>query len=146
MARAMLPLPSPRFEKTGKRRLAEVAERTKEKDTRGVGERRGETYAVASRAGRPRILHCVFFRDKWFTVFPLILPRATTTPAKTRKGLRESPWVGDGGEGMASRKRNGRNGREGEEWSGKASRTIWEVLHIYGLLVRARKQISSKSW
>lgn len=38
--------------------------RTRRRREEGERRERGETYAVASRPGRPRILHCVFFRDK----------------------------------------------------------------------------------
>lgn len=40
----------------------------------------------------------------------------------------------------------GRSGGKRRGGGRRANRTIWEVLHIYGLLVRARKQISGKSW
>lgn len=151
MARAILPSPPPFRKKKRERRLAEIAGRTKEKETRGRREE-GEGRDIRSgvSAGTTEdIALCFLSGQMIYRVSPYIAA-SYYNPAKTRKGLRESPWVGDGGEGMASRKRNGRGrgrGRGGgREWSGKASRTIWEVLHIYGLLVRARKQISGKSW
>lgn len=70
MARA---IPSKRTEAAGdcagKERRNARNERNERKQGRerereeGVGEGR-ETQAVASRLGRPGILHCVFFRDK----------------------------------------------------------------------------------
>ena len=95
--------------------------------------RRGIRGGVST--GTTGILHCVFFRDKWFTVFPLILPRATTAPQKHVRGCeshRESA-TGPQWDGVArERERVRKSERERNGGGGKANRTIWEVLHFMG--------------
>lgn len=111
-----------------------------EKEKKGE-ERRGEEERHTQwRLGRDIAL-CFLSGQMIYRVSPYIAA-SYYNPAKTRKGLceshRESATEGEGGDGVEKER----------GWSGKASErsTIWEVLHIYGLLVRARKQISGKSW
>lgn len=123
MARAILPSPPPFRKKKRERRLAEIAGRTNEKETRGRREE-GEGRDIRSgvSAGTTEdIALCFLSGQMIYRVSPYIAA-SYYNPAKTRKGLRESPWVGDGGEGMASRKRNGRGRGRGRGGGARVER------------------------
>jgi len=96
---------------------------------------------LASRAGRPGYCIVLSFGTNDLPRFPLYTA-ASYSPAKTRKGLQESPKATT----MTTTRMGKGKGNDERKWGkGQPSRAIWEVLHIYGLLVPARKQISGKS-
>lgn len=144
------PPPSlPPFRKNGKKETR--GEERKRQEWEEGGGKGGERH-TQWRLGRDDRGYCIVFSfgTNDLPCFPLYCRELLQPPQKHVRGCeshRESATEGRGW--RRERETGGRRTEreeEEEEWSGKASRTIWEVLHIYGLLVRARKQISSKSW
>lgn len=137
-------IPSKNRLRDGERREEDIGSKRAGNGAEGRG---GDAQTRLERDDRDIAL-CFLSGQMIYRVSPCISPRATAPQKHVRsreshqkrrlRGCRRAERA------AATRENRGRKER-GRERGRLASRAIWVVLHIYGLLVPARKQISGKS-